>query len=730
MKTARVSLCLAIVLSWALASPVAAQQSLPPGQNTFGGWPDESMPGTDDIHTRSIFDQRNIMLRTDGGDGTGYLRGYQTIAAFQPIQLVPDEFILWMSPRGYVTFNSGNFAGNLGTGFRWLNQETQRIFGGGAWWDHDNNGLNNYDQLGGSLEWLGKYFDLRANAYVPTNQNVHQIAKFFNNNNVFILNNIGVGQTTITNSALRGGDFEAGGALPGIGDLGLRTYVGGYYYQGPASEGGLYGVRARIEALVTQDMWGTVAVSHDRVFGTNVTCAATFYLFTGNETQWFRRIPMETRLYQQMERQYRVAVQKSVANDTILALRAGGTGGSGGPVGTPINVLHVDNTAPAGGDGTVEHPLNFLPTTTGSNVDIVFVHRGTGTSFNMNQGTTLNNFERLLGQGVPHQFTDTQGTFNLPGFSPGPLPSITNVNPGGSAVTLASHNEVSGFNIANSALHGITGSNIVDFNINNVNITASGNSLGPVPVGAGVQLTNATGTGLVTQSTLIGNNAEGFRVDNSAGGTLKLTVANVQANSNLTGIMLNATGSTINPTVTQTTANTNVRDGISITLANSGATRSAMTGAFDHVTASGNNPSGIGPTLPSGQLLFGNGFTYTSTTSDAVISITHSTFDINRLNGVSFTTSADSSLSASLVNNNTTINGNVQNGVLFTNTDSQVFATLLNNTINNNGGFGIGVVSKGTGAFGTNFVLNVGGYLTQDTNGDGSLSTGEDGTAI
>src|SRR5438046_1639083 len=79
MNTARVSLCLAILLSAALASPALAQQIVP-GQTSVGGYPADAEPGTDDIHTRSIFDNRNVMIRADAGDGVGYLRGYQTFA--------------------------------------------------------------------------------------------------------------------------------------------------------------------------------------------------------------------------------------------------------------------------------------------------------------------------------------------------------------------------------------------------------------------------------------------------------------------------------------------------------------------------------------------------------------------------------------------------------------------------------------------------------------------------
>ncbi|MBS0266057.1 MAG: right-handed parallel beta-helix repeat-containing protein [Planctomycetes bacterium] len=717
-----------------------AQQALPAGQagpsyggGAFSGWPESMEAGTDDVHTRSIFDNRNIMLRTDAGDGVGYIRGYQTFAAFQPIQIVPDEFILWMSPRGYITFNSGSFAGNLGTGFRWLDRDTNRIFGAGAWWDHDNNGTNNYDQLGASVEWLGKYLDLRANAYIPTNQNVHVISQFLNNNNVFIGNNIGVGQTTITNTALRGGDFEAGGALPGIGDLGVRTYAGGYYYQGPTSGGGIYGVRARAEALVTQDMWGSVIWQHDRVFGTTVTAAATFYLFTGNEQHWFRRIPMETRLYQQQERQYRVAVEQNVQNDTLLALRNGGTGGSGGPVGTPIFVLHVDNTAAAGGDGSVERPLNHLPTSTATNVDIVFVHSGNGLSTNMDQGITLNNWERLLGAGIPHMFTDTLGTYQLPGYTPGQAtPTITNVNPGGAAVTLASHNEVSSFkipfNTAGQTNQGIVGTGITDFNINNVTITGAGNStLLPIPTVGAINLTDATGTGIIASSKFLNNiNADGIRINNSSG-TLDLAVTKTQSSNNLNGMELIADNATINPTVSQFTATNNTRDGIAVGLTSG----SSMTGTFDQIVASQNGNSTTGP------LGFGNGFTYNSASSSGNIGITRSAFSQNVLNGVNFTTTDNSVLTAALLNNTPTIasaglgmSNNTQAGVNFNSTDSQVTATLLNNTISNNGGFGIGVAAKGTGAFASSFDLVAGGYLTQDINKNGTLDPGEDQVTI
>ena len=96
MKTARVSLGLAITLAWTLSSPVCAQQQyLPPaqfpGQASVGDY--TPADGTDDVHTRGIFDNRNYLIRSDAGSSVGYVNGFQTIGAFQPIIVDPNEFI-------------------------------------------------------------------------------------------------------------------------------------------------------------------------------------------------------------------------------------------------------------------------------------------------------------------------------------------------------------------------------------------------------------------------------------------------------------------------------------------------------------------------------------------------------------------------------------------------------------------------------------------------------------
>ena len=62
------------------------QQAAPPAPGSFGGWPEDTSPGVDDIHTRSIWDHRNVMLRTDAGEMPyNDLEFYVFVRGFAPL---------------------------------------------------------------------------------------------------------------------------------------------------------------------------------------------------------------------------------------------------------------------------------------------------------------------------------------------------------------------------------------------------------------------------------------------------------------------------------------------------------------------------------------------------------------------------------------------------------------------------------------------------------------------
>ena len=66
-------------------------------------------------------------------------------------------------------------------------------------------------------------------------------------------------------------------------------------------------------------------------------------------------------------------------------------------------VLHVDNTAALGGDGSKEHPFNTLKAAEAAmrDHDVIYVHRGNGTTAGQDQGIVIDKAGvSLIGSGV------------------------------------------------------------------------------------------------------------------------------------------------------------------------------------------------------------------------------------------------------------------------------------------------------------------------------------------
>jgi hypothetical protein len=569
MNAVRISICLAILAMGAIGKMASAQDQDPnsaPGRASVQG-------GSYDLPERDPWDPR-FRLRSDIGDGVGYERGYQTFGGFLPFWSNPNQSLFFVDPRIIVPYD-GDFAANVGVGLRHFNEDTNRIFGASFWYDHDNSHLTQYHQYGISLESLGKYFDMRLNAYLPNNVSRVQLSQSIGGP-FFIGNNIGFDRTTVVEQAMRGGDFEIGGALPYLGDLGLRTYIGAYLLDAPGVEGTV-GTRFRADALVTQDAAVQVGVTNDQLFGTNVTGAVTLSFPFTRESRWFRRPKVPSRLYSPTERSYRVPVYRRSESDYILATNPADN--------LPFRVAHVNNANALAGTGTFETPFNTLPASVASDFDIIFINRGTGTSVGMTTGITLQANQRLLGQGLVYSVTAVDRTFSLPGFSAGVFPSITNL--AGNAITLANNNEVAGLNIAGAAGAGIAGTGISGFNIHDVSVTTSS---------GGVNLANATGIGTITNATLSSNRASGLTVNNSSGSPFNLSVATSTLNSNTgSGVNLTASGgSNLTTTITGSTINDNTVHGIALS-ANSGTQSLTIGGAAVALgnTITGNFDTGL-----------------------------------------------------------------------------------------------------------------------------------------
>lgn len=517
-----------------------------------------------------------FMTRSDIGTGLGYQRGYQTFAGMLPIMLEPGYSVLFGSVRGNVGYDD-SYGFNAGAGLRWYNPDLDRVFGGSFWFDDDNRDPNRYQQFGVSLESLGTYVDFRINAYMPNNTDQRQVSKFYTGEVFFVNHNVGLGQRTILQSPMRGGDFEIGGALPLLGDFGLRSYLGSYYFDGDGvGSGSMVGFKGRMEAMLTEDLWVQLGVTDDRFFGTNTTMAVTMFLPDGLPAdRVMSRQPTQERLYMPVERNYRVTVHQHLLTDPELAINP--------RTGLPFYIDHVDNTNPSAGDGSVENPFDSLPGSRPPTTDIIYVHTGDGTTNNMNAGITLADWQLLWGDGVIHTLRAQQGDFDFLTGTPGDLPHITNLF--GDAVTLANHNEVSGFRIDGPLGSGVFATGIVDFDINHVHVTDAGNH--------GLEILNSTNTpgtrARIFQSSFLDNTNNGVHLENTDGSQLAVDISESTINRNIVGVEAIAdNGSAIDISVGLSNMNAN-----SIgfeALATSGG---AVTAVISDSLASHNSASGI-----------------------------------------------------------------------------------------------------------------------------------------
>lgn len=536
MKMAKVLVCCGLLLGGWLAGPVLGQEASPPGVARV------SAPLIGYVPSNNL--GTYLRYRGDVGDGLGWDGGFNTISAFQPLTIIPDQDLFFADLRGNASYTGDLFA-NIGVGYRHYSRDLGYVFGAAAWYDHDETGKRSFDQGGISLEALGTYLDFRANAYLP-NTNPFAVQRDFAGT-IFQGNSLVLRDRQVFETAMSGGDVETGGALPFLGDLGIRAYSGMYYYTGE-SEDSTIGMKGRIEALITEDFAIQANVTHDHLFGTHVGGALTWLLGSGKPQRILTRQPQVNRLYVQQERTWRVARHRRQAFVDTTAVNTA--------TGANLAIFHVDNTAAAGGTGTAEAPLNFLPATVAPS-DVIFVHTGDGTGNNLGGGITLMNNQKLFGEGVPHFVNTTQGTFQLPGSTNGSLPLLT-----GNAVTLANNNTVDGFRMAASTTASIQGTNITDFDLRNIHVLNGETT--------GFLLTNAVGTGRITNSTFNGVINDNIRVRNTMVSPLDLTVTNVTTTDGLNGMHLIANGSSIITGINNSLFRTAAQDGVQGSSVNNG----------------------------------------------------------------------------------------------------------------------------------------------------------------
>jgi len=516
-----------VCLSWlVLASAVSAQTAVDP--NAGAGFASVDNFSGGGVLDGTYFDVRHVV-----GDGVGYTNSYSQVGTFTPFWLNEDAFIA-PNARMIVT-NSQQVGGSIGGVGRWYSESWDRILGAYGYYDNDQNALNNrYTQATIGAETLGQWWDARINGYFQTGNNTNFVAAlgvgglpFYSGHSIIFQ-----GQSLMDGS-LGGGDAEFGVPVSPYAQW-LRAYTGAYAYRTGTSS--TWGYRARAEAAVSNDLSLGVIVSQDALYGTNVNLTVDFKFSGFQPTRYFPNMTTKQRMLNPVQRNWRVATHTFTQATPIQAINP--------LTNQPYYITHVNNAAAAGGNGTSEHPFNFLPSSAPG--DIILVHRGTSTAATPVLGSlTMADNQRLLGDGILSQVTLSArygpnsifGNFNLPGTSNSGLYPF--VSSSGNIVTLANNNEVAGLNLLNAGGSAITNTGAGSRNFNLHNLEIAGNA------DRGISLINASGAGIISNINVgvadhanplgLGNNTNGGIFVASGGPGLGLQLSNVYMNSSPAG---------------------------------------------------------------------------------------------------------------------------------------------------------------------------------------------------
>lgn len=309
--------------------------------------------------------------------------------------------------------NNDNKEFNVGLGYRKsinMGMDNQVIVGGMVWYDRRHTARGSkFNQITAGGEWFTDTYDVRSNLYIPLNDskthtqtNPDQTGLGFAGNQIFVNTD-----QLIVEEALPGVDVEIGTRIKALDKItdATRVYAGAYHFEGNRVED-VTGIRARIASDITQDIQIGARYQYDDVRDSQTYLDATIR-FPFKAKKSFKRDGVISRLDESPERDIDIVSNELVIDDGIneVILNAA--------TGITQNVIHVDNTAGGGGDGSFENPFNTLAAaeTAAVSHDMIYVHRGDGTTTGQNAGITIDDTGQILaGSGVNLLFSSGKFT--------------------------------------------------------------------------------------------------------------------------------------------------------------------------------------------------------------------------------------------------------------------------------------------------------------------------------
>jgi hypothetical protein len=446
--------------------------------------------------------------------GLGYNGGYMTLGGFIPYA-EDDLGGFWAADlRGHLS-EYGGFFSNVGAVRKQFLGGT--LLGVGVYWDYDGDQNqyptggacgtssfgqfgHSYNQVGVSGEWLTDYGNLRSNGYIPVGRTANTAG---NPGSVFYQNYV-MAQYGL-DAALTGADLEVGAYVPGLSDWAGMISVGGYALGNSRydwSQGSLIGqdvvpwfggVYTRLDMTFLENWDFSIQYNNDSYFDSTGFIRLT-YRMGGS-----RRRNVPDQVEQPMMRNEHIV---RAHQTPIVAVN---------PVtDEPWRVVHVNNIAAAGGNGTAASPFTTIEAANAAATnpyDIVFVAAGSGVYNQAAAFTPLAPNQYFVGDGANFCVASCYGPINI--ATGATRPTIS--NPSGASVVLDGGLTTANFIVQGSRVGVQAGSGLLvgdTATVANYQILASGS--GPQ---TGIELLNTGGNVNVT-NTLVQNMTDvGLRVN-------------------------------------------------------------------------------------------------------------------------------------------------------------------------------------------------------------------------
>ena len=364
--------------------------------------------------------------------------------------------------RGHL-FNNGKGACNAGVGARFLRD---RIWGFNTYYDFRATKKKNYNQLAAGFESMGVRWDFFANGYLVVGNKKSpsydpHFSHFFDHH-AYLKEKV--------DYAMSG--FDGKVRYHFLKKEGWDVYfdIGPYCY---FKKDNAIGAQAKLAAQIANYVFLEANTSYDRLFkwlgqgviGINIPLGPKNSSAPTTNRSCHDAIVMRDRLTQIPSTQEIIVVHRHLHR--LLAIDP--------LTGLPYHFMFVNNLF--GSNGTYEDPYGSLAAAESASTthDIIYVMFGDGTSTNMNSGITLKDYQQLLGSGTTQILSTQKGMIDIPSQTEG-MPIISNAIPGGTGVTIANYNTISGIHIDRTDGEGIYG-------LGKSNVTITNNIISDINVG-------------------------------------------------------------------------------------------------------------------------------------------------------------------------------------------------------------------------------------------------------